>query len=236
MAVRPRRRDNPRWHRGRWFSEMTASGLATVIGIGLTFGIDSCVTRQREKKELRKSMLQAVDNLGERFDDTQIWLDRILNQNRVYEIADSIFFSTGSLPDSLCEEFRYTMPYIKVSAFDHDFEKIFRGSYQLWQLQNNNDSLVYYISQCYDGLNLVENTCQNLTEEMIEQIGIINAAKHFHRLSPREWTETLLNDPQFQYYMSIRWGKATMASRIMQMAREDYDNNVVARSERLRDE
>lgn len=215
---------------------MTASTLATVIGIGLTFGIDGCVERRRERNELKKSMLQAVDNLGERFSDAQIWMDRILEQNRAYEIADSVYYSSGTLTDSLCEEFKYSMLYIKVSAFDHDFEKIFRGSYQLWQLQNQNDSLVYYISQCYDGLNLVENTCRTLTEEMIEQIGLINASKHFHRLSPRQWTETLLTDPQFQYYMAIRWGKATMASRILGMARGDYEHNVLPKSDRLKDE
>ena len=213
---------------------MTASGIATIIGIGLTFGLDSYFERQREKRELRKSMIQAVDNLGERFEDTRIWIDKILNQNRVYEIADSLYFATGELPDSICEEFRYTMPYVKVSAFDHDFEKIFRGSYQIWQLQNANDSLVYYIGQCYDGLNLVENTCQTLTEGMIEQIGIINASKHFHRLTPREWTVTLLTDPQFQYYMSIRWGKATIASNILNRATADFRTNVLPRASRIR--
>lgn len=227
------------WRRVRmkkWFSDLTSSTLATIIGIGLTFGIDSCIERQRKDRELRKSMLQAVDNLGERFDDTELWMQKILNQNRVYEIADSIYYATGTLPDSICEEVRYTLPFIKVSAFDHDFEKIFRGSYQLWQLQSANDSLAYYIGQCYDGLNTVETTCQTLTEELLVEIGQINAAKHFHRLSPREWTETLITDPQFQYYMSIRWGKATIASYILQEAKADYEKNVLARSRPLRED
>lgn len=220
----------------RWFSDLTSSTLATVIGIGLTFGIDSCIEKERKHRELCKSMLQAVDNLGERFDDTQIWMDKISNQNRVYEIADSIYFATGDLPDSICEEVRYTLPFIKVSAFDHDFEKIFRGSYQLWQLQSANDSLAYYIGQCYDGLNLVENTCQTLTEEMLVQMGEINARKHYYRLSPKEWTIALLSDPQFQYYMSIRGGKTMIAEYILEAAKEDYDKNVLKRSEKLRDE
>ena len=214
---------------------MTASTLATVIGIGLTFGIDSCVTRQKERKELRRSMLQAVDNLSERFDDTRYWLDKLTSQNRIYELADSLY-AAGNLPDSICEEFRYTLPYVKVSAFDHDFEKIFRGTYQIWQLQNKGDSLVYYIGECYDVLNSVERTCQTLTEGMLEQIGIVNASKHFHRLSPREWTVALITDPRFQYYMSIRWGKTTLASMILEEEKEVFDNKVIPIYDTLRDE
>lgn len=229
------RRNWKRFRRWRWFSSVTASTLATVIGICLTFGIDGCVQRNREKKELVKSMVQAVDNLGERFEETQQWMDKLLMQNREYETTDSIYFSGTQLSDSICEEFRNKMLYVKISAFDHDFEKIFRGSYQLWQLQNQSDSLVYYITQCYDGLNVVENTCQELTESMVEEIGYVNAEKHFHRLSNRQWTETLLNDPRFQYYMSIRWGKAYIASRILERAREDFEKNVLPRSEKLRE-
>lgn len=235
-----RRRSKPanRWRqrrsRGSWFLNLTASTLATVIGIGLTFGIDGCVQRRKESEVRRKSMLQAVDNLGERFDETQQWIDKLLAQNNLYEYADSLYSAGANLPDSICEQFSNTMLYVKVSAFDHDFEKIFRGSYQLWQLQTRSDSLVYYISQCYDGLNVVENTCETLTENMVEQIGIINADKHFHRLSARQWTETLLSDSRFQYYMSIRWGKAYIADRILQRAKEDYDKNVLPRCAELK--
>lgn len=235
-------RDNPSghtWRRiraGGWFAELTASTLATIIGIGLTFGIDAWVTKEKERKELNKSLLQAVDNLGERFKDTQYWMEKIEGQNRIYEIADSIYTATGDLPDSICQQFRYTMPYVKVSAFDHDFEKIFRGSYQLWQLQNNSDSLVYYIGECYDMLNTVETTCQTLTDGMIEEIGVINAAKHFHRLTPREWTLALITDSQFQYYMAIRWGKTLLASQLLEESLEKYDAKVILRSKHMRDE
>ena len=217
-----------------WFSAMTASGIATIIGIALTFGINSCLENRKIMHEMQKSMLQAVDNIDERFEDAQKWVEIIENQNRVYRQADSIYTAGGELPDSLCQAFRYTMPYIKISAFDHEFEKIFRGSYQLWQLQNRSDSLSFYIGQCYDGLNMVESTCQSLSESMLEQIGAINAVKHFHRLSPREWTIALISDPGFQYYMAVRGVKAAIVADILMQAREDYDTNVVVRSNKLR--
>lgn len=220
--------------RATWFSAFSASVCATIVGISLTFGIDSCIEHRREKKEMQKSMLQAVDNLGERIEDAQRWVEIIENENRLYEISDSIYSITKTLNDSLCREFYNSVPYIRISAFDHEFEKIFRGSYQLWQLQSANDSLAFYISQCYDGLNMVEQTCQTLSEGMVEQIGAVNAAKHFYRTEPREWTLTLLSDPQFQYFMSIRKVKASVAAYILQQVIEDYDANVVPRSNALR--
>lgn len=217
----------------RWFFAASASLFATVTGITLTFGINSCRETRKARHEMQKSMLQAVGNLRERFDDTHEWVEIIENQNRIYTLADSLFVNGKELPDTLCEEFRYTMPYIRLASYDHDFEKIFRGSYQLWQVQNSGDSLVYYISQCYDGLNIVEATCETLTESMLETIGAVNESKEFYRMPPKEWTLTLLNDPSFQYYMSVRRVKADIASFILRQARDDYDNNVIPHSNQI---
>lgn len=219
----------------RWFFTMSASAIASILGISLTFGINSCRENMRVKAEVRKSMLQAVDNIKERFDDAHEWIEIIDNQNRIYSKADSFYVAGRELPDGVCIEFRYTLPYIKISAFDHEFEKIFRGSYQLWQLQTRNDSMTYYIGACYDALNTVESTCEDLTSGMIERIGIINSAKRFNRADPRQWTMALVEDPDFQYYMSVRKAKAQIAKDILTQAQNDYTANVVPRSEALRD-
>ena len=216
----------------RWFFSFSSSVMATVVGISLTFGINSCRENRRMREELRKSMQQAADTLGERFIDAHEWVEAIEAQNRIFQLADSLYTGGAELPDSICEEFRYTLPFIKISAFDHEFEKIFRGSYQLWQLQNSKDSLAFYIGLCYDGLNMVENTCQDLTEGMLRQIGEVNETEHFYRLPPREWTETLLSDPRFQYYMSVRRVKSEVASHVLQLAQRDYEENVLPRTDR----
>ena len=210
----------------RWFFAMSASMVATITGISLTFGINSCRDNQRKNEEKKKSMLQAVDNLADRFQDAEEWISALRRQSDVYNYTDSVYFSGGHLTDSICEKFRYTMPFVKISAFDHEFEKVFRGSYQLWQLQNNTDSLAFYICLCYDGLNIVEKTCEELTEGMLEKIGEVNSRKSFNRLPPREWTVTLLEDPNFQYYMSVRKVKAEIAGQILRMAKKDFDENV----------
>lgn len=211
----------------RWFFSFSSGLCATIAGILLTFGIESCRERQRVKAEIRKSMLQAVDNLAERFQDAGQWVEIIGKQDAVYSVADSLYVAGIQLSDSLCEEFRYTIPYVRLASFDHEFEKIFRGSYQLWQLQNRGDSLALNIGECYDGLNLVETTCAELTEGMLEQLASINATEGFYRLPPREWTLKLLADPRFQYFMSVRRVKSEVAADILEQARRIYDTAVL---------
>lgn len=218
----------------RWFFACTASMCATIIGISLTFGINSCRESRKTRKEMQKSMLQAVDNLNERLEEVEEWVHILEKQNSVYNLTDSLYIAGVEIPDSLYEEFRYTLPYVRISGFDHDFEKIFRGSYQLWQVQNQNDKLSFYITQCYDGVNLIEQTCVELTESMLEKIGEINDSKGIARMSPREWTMVLLEDPRFQYYMSIRNVKTNVAAEILSQVQTDYKDNVIPDSEKLK--
>ena len=218
----------------RWFFAVTASGVATILGISLTFGINSCREQQRQQREIQKSLLQAVDNLSDRFEYAQIWMEMIEKQNEIYSVADSINSEGGSLADSICDMFRRNMVYILMSTNDHEYEKIFRGSYQLWQLQNNEDSLVYYIAQCYDGLNIVENTSFELIDSMLKEIGDVNQKTPFFRQQPREWTLALINNPSFQYYMSIRKVKSNIIGDILRQAKKDFDTNVIPRSSSLK--
>lgn len=220
----------------RWFYAVSASTVATILGISLTFGINSCRENRRVKKELRESLVQAINNLEERFADSQEWMEIINSQNRIYQTVDSINREGEEIPEDLCIEFKSTIPFVKISAFDHEFEKIFRGSYEMWQHQSQSDSLVYYISQCYDGLNIVERTCDQLTESMVEKLGEINVSENYFRLPPREWTLALINNPGFQYYMSTRRVKAAIASAILEQAKNDFDTNVITRSKFLRKE
>lgn len=217
----------------RWFFSFTSSLCATIIGISLTFGINSCREQQRAREEMKKSMLQAVDNLQERFDDAAQWVEIIEEQDRVYSVADSLYREGIELPDSICEDFRYTLPYVRIASFDHEFEKIFRGSYQIWQVQSERDRLAYYIGHCYDCLNLVESTCAELTEGLLEMIGSINASRHFYRMEPRQWTMALLSDPEFQYFMSVRRVKTDIISNVLKDAQSTYLTEVIPPSKKL---
>lgn len=219
----------------RWFFTFSSSVCATVSGIALTFGINSCRETHRIHKEIVKSLIQASDNLYDRMEETRNWVAVINRENRLYTRADSILSASGTIPDSVALEFYNSLPYVRLSAFDHDFEKIFRNSYQLWQLQNSNDSLRFYIEQCYDGVNMVEQTCQILTDEMLELIGAVNASRNFYRTAPKEWTLTLITDPRFQYFMSVRRVKTQIASSILSQVSEDYDAKVLPGIEKLKE-
>lgn len=218
----------------RWFFAMTASLFATITGISLTFGINSCRENQRKESEMCKSMLQAVGNIGERYASTSDWLSLLEKQNRLYFYVDSLHYAGIELSDSICEEFRYSLPIVRLSAFDHEFEKIFRGSYQLWQVQEHTDSLTYFISDCYDGINIVEATCEELTQGMLDQISIINTDLHFYRQKPKEWTLTMIEDPRFQYFMSIRRAKTETAAFVLSQVDLIYQSKVLPRSEKLK--
>lgn len=218
----------------RWFFTFSSGLCSTIIGISLTFGINSCRESRRLQRDVQKSMLQATENLGERIDEAKRWLSVIIEENKTYEVADSFLTVEGKIPQDISIDFYNSLPYVRLSSFDHEFEKIFRGSYELWQVHNNNDSLNYYISQCFDGLNIVETTCEDLTESMLELIGVINAEKNFYRSSAQEWTYTLVSNPKFQYYMSVRNVKSEIASAILEQVGEDYRTHVIPLSEPLR--
>lgn len=235
----PRRRRNPVVRfvcmlvEARWFFAMSASMVATVTGISLTFGINSCRENRRVRHEMQKSMLQAVDNLDERFADTREWVEIIEGQNGIYLEADELYKRGEELSDSLCTAFRNTLPFVRLAAYDHDFEKIFRGSYQLWQVQSAGDSLAYFIGECYDGLNVVEKTCEELTGSLIDAIGDVLAKDRYWEMDDRLWTLTLLESPAFQYYMSIRRYKTFIAAGIFDEAHNDFTTNVVPRARKL---
>ena len=240
MSESGSRRGNPvsRFFRmlieARWFFTFSASATATIVGISLTFGINSCRETRKARREMEKSLIQASDNLAERMEEAEKWIEILASEDRIYERADSILTLTGSLPDSVSVEFYNSLPYIRLSSFDHEFEKIFRGSYQLWQLQNRQDSLIFYIGQCYDGLNIVESTCDAMTEGMLEQIGIINSENQFYRSPSHEWTRSLVSNPRFQYFMSVRTVKINVARSILSQVKTDYESHVLPLSESLR--
>lgn len=213
----------------RWFFAFSASVCATIVGISLTFGINSCRETKRARADMRKSLLQAADNLAERIDNVRQWLEIIENENRLYAEADSIYRLREAIPDSVAEAFYYSVPYVRITALDHEYEKVFRGSYQLWQLQSSNDSLAYYINQCFDGLNVVETTCEALSEGMISEMETINAETGFFRQEPQPWTMTLISNPRFQFFMSIRSLRTAVAASFLEQIMADYDTNVLPR-------
>lgn len=206
----------------RWFYTFTASATATVVGISLTFGINSCRDSLRKKTEAEQSVVQAVDNLRDRAGQVRHWSAVVEAQNRIYQTADSLYLAGTEIPDSVCEEFFMRLPVIQVSLTDHEFEKIFRGSYQIWQVLDQ-DRLKNDLDGCFETLNCMEPMCEDLIDTMMEQIMECNQSTPLSLTDARRFTESMLARPQFRFYMRLRIGKSMILSSLMQTFDETFD-------------
>ncbi|MGN0191208.1 MAG: hypothetical protein ACI39U_06085, partial [Candidatus Cryptobacteroides sp.] len=146
----------------RWFCSFTASATATVVGISLTFGINSCRDQRHKIMEAEKSVMEAVSNLSIRIDQVGEHIGLLEEQNNLFCYADSLFESGAGIPDSVCVMFKDIMPRIQTYVSDHGFEKVFRETYQLWQVLDQN-KLTNLINGCFEILNYTESLSEELT-------------------------------------------------------------------------
>lgn len=193
----------------RWLYTFSASATATIVGITLTFGINSWRETSRKKAEAEESVMEAVTNISIRAEQVGKWCELLEQQNEIYLKADSINEAGGVIPDSLCVVFKATLPQIQTSLSDHGFEKVFRESYQLWQALDQN-KLTSLINGCFEILNYTESLSRDLLESMIVQIEDCNAQTPLVGTDARFFTEAMLRRPQFRFYMTLRVAKVEM--------------------------
>lgn len=193
----------------RWFYTFSASATATIVGISLTFGINSCRDNHRKRAEAEESVMEAVGNISIRAKQMRQWCDLLEEQNRIYLTADSIYRSGTEIPDSVCVLFRETLPQLQTFLTDHGFEKVFRESYQLWQVLDQK-KLTDLINGCFEILDYTEPLCQELLESMLSHMEECNRETPFVGRDSRFFTEAMLARPQFRLYMSLRVGKVML--------------------------
>lgn len=139
------------------------------MGISLTLGINSCRDNHRKKTEAEESVMEAVGNISIRTEQTGLYVGILEKQNEIYQLADSIYQSGAEIPDSICVKFKSTLPQIQTTISDHGFEKIFRESYQLWQVLDQKE-LTDLINCSFEILNYTETLSTDLIDSMLEQI------------------------------------------------------------------
>ena len=205
----------------RWFYSFSASLTATVVGISLTFGINSCRDERHKVLEAEKSVMEAVSNISIRIDQLGRNVDLLENQNNLYFYVDSLFESGMEIPDSVCVIFKDMMPRIQTNICDHGFEKVFRETYQLWQVLDQN-KLTNLIDECFEVLNYTEPLSNELLESMIDQIVMCNDDTPLNGTDARFFTEAMLNRPKFQFYMSLRMGKVNWLKSYYMMLEHMY--------------
>lgn len=110
-----------------------------MTGISLTFGLNSLRESYRKKSEAKQSIMQALDNINDRIEQSHVWIRNLSIQDSVYRIVDDLHRTGKNIPDSTCVEFASQMPLMQVYLCDHEFEKLSRESYQLWQILDHKE-------------------------------------------------------------------------------------------------
>lgn len=187
----------------RWFYTFSASATATIVGISLTFGINSCRETSRKKAEAEKSLIQAVGNIKTRLDQVKIYSELINQQNEIYFSADSILKESKNIPDSICVEFQSRLLQQKMLLSDHDFEKIFLESYQIWQILDNNE-LTGFVQLSFTLLRQIEEYELDYLKSLFKHIEDQNVETPFIGRDAAYFTKSMCANTQFQFYMAVR--------------------------------
>lgn len=189
----------------RWFYTFTASAMATIVGISLTFGLNSLREYNRKKTEAKLSIMQALDNIDDRIHQSHGWIQGLSSQDSIYQAVEGMHKSGIEIPDSTCEEFAARIPLMQVYLCDHEFEKIFRESYQLWQILGHNE-LRDKMTGCYELLNYIENTGKDIQNANFNILSECNKTSPLDVTDYRNFTYELIGNPQFTFQMTFNRG------------------------------
>lgn len=189
----------------RWFYTFTASAMATIVGISLTFGLNSLRESNRKKSEAKLSIMQALDNIDDRIDQSHGWIQGLSSQDSIFQVVDEMYKSGVAIPDSTCMEFAGRIPLMQVYLCDHEFEKLFRESYQLWQILGH-DELRDKMTGCYELLNYIEDTGKQIQKSNFEVMAECNKTSPLDIADYRKFTYDLVGNPQFTFQMTFNRG------------------------------
>jgi hypothetical protein len=188
----------------RWFYTFTAGCTATIVGISLTFGINSCRESRRVKQEAQESILQAVHNLHSRSKGIDQALDLLARQDSLYMLINYYQVNHIEISDSLATEFIKTINENGGIVSDTSFEKIFRESYQLWQ-ELDHDDLTNKISLGYRIANYLEEYCQSSRQSLVQKLEDTDFNQSLWYDDSRVTTDVIAHNKKLYYFMGSRY-------------------------------
>lgn len=215
----------------RWFYTFTASAMATIVGISLTFGLNSLREHNRQKTEAKLSIMQALDNIDDRIDQSHGWIQGLSAQDSIYQVVEAMYRSGIEIPDSTCAEFAARIPLMQVYLCDHEFEKIFRESYQLWQILGH-DELRDKMTGCYELLNYIETTGKDVQKANLDLLAECNRTSPLNVTDYRKFTYELIRNPQFTFQMTFNRANIFVMKQLEQQL-EDLYSDVAATCHKL---
>jgi hypothetical protein len=207
----------------RWLFTFTASCTATIVGISLTFGINSCRESRRIEHEARESIMQSVENIHTRSDYIDVVLDDMVCQDSLFNLVSELYSSNKAIPDSLSRSFMNAMILYRPEIGNDSFEKMFLGSYELWRELDQED-FTYCLSAAFALANSLEDYChyhhQRLYEEMEKCAGLGTACRD-HSPSINK-TKALIESDEFCFYMASR----SISTKAM-LERKDLNHQII---------
>ena len=184
----------------KWFFTCTASGVATIIGISLTFGLNSC--REKHRRHTESDML------------IQRTIVNIENRARNVEAAIKILTDYSEVLNSICEDYRTDprsivndsivdefVDAIGTSWFfvnDRSVEQIFLNSYESWNVIGDL-AIAERIGVCFDLLNYLEGECYRLFDNMDEVVRNCNSVNGIMDMDRVDFVKTLIDDRDFRF-------------------------------------
>jgi hypothetical protein len=207
----------------RWFYSFTASCAATIVGISLTLGVNSCSESRRARRVARESIVQAVDNLHTRSEQIDSYLRNISRQDSIYDVVADLYNSGATIPDSVADEFLNLIFSVQFNIADKGFEKIFLESYQLWQELDQNE-LTSMITSAYNMTDFLENFCQSHNNQMLQEIKQCGLEANFLDDEAAETTKQILSSKDYRFYMNTR----SLHTKGMNVANEVH-HDIIAR-------
>lgn len=94
----------------KWFYTFSASAMATIVGISLTFGLNSLRESNRKESEAKRSIMQALDNINDRVEQSHGWVQVLSGQDSIFQVVNELHQSGMAIPDSTCLEFATRIP------------------------------------------------------------------------------------------------------------------------------
>jgi hypothetical protein len=188
----------------RWFYTFTASCTATIVGISLTFGINGCRESRRVKQEAQESIMQAVNNLHVRADGIDEVLEHMARQDSLYLTVLYCNRHNIEIPDSLAYECVDAIISERYYVTDTSFEKIFRESYQLWQILDDDD-LTSKIITSFKMVDDIEQYCQYSQLALSEKLENTDFNESLWGNDDRITANILAHNQRLHYFMGKRY-------------------------------
>lgn len=184
----------------KWFFTCTASGMATIIGISLTFGLNSCREKQRRHKESVMLIERTIVNIENRAKKVNAAINILTDYGKTLNtICEDYQADPQSIvSDSVVDKFVDAIGTSWFFVNDRSVEQIFLNSYESWNVIGDL-ATAERIGLCFDQLNYLEGECYRLFDNMDNVVRNCNTSKGIMDMDRADFVKALIEDRDFRF-------------------------------------